>query len=158
MQLTLVRHGKAVDREDWHGEDDRRPLTREGIEQALRIFELVEPWISADEVWTSPWLRARHTAELACSAWQLPLREMPWLAGEALGAGERVRHLPRRTDVVLVGHEPDLGALAGLVTGGNPLPLKKAGMVILEGDPEPAGMTVLALLSPKVVLGLAGKR
>ena len=155
MKLTLVRHGKAVDREDWHGDDDRRPLTRDGIEQALRVFELVEDWITADEVWTSPWLRARHTAELACSAWQLPLREMPWLAGEALGPHESIRNLPRRTNVVLVGHEPDLGVLAGVLTGGNPIPLKKAGIACFEGDPEPAGMTLTLLLTPKLIQGLS---
>jgi phosphohistidine phosphatase len=155
MLLTLVRHGKAVDRDKWHQDDSERPLTKDGIEQAVRTFKLVRKWIEAEEVWTSPWTRARQTAELAADAWKLPLREVEWLAGEAMPAEQRVRLLPRGIDVALVGHEPDLGELAGALTGGNPIVMKKAGFAVLEGDPALRAMRLSLLLSPKLALGLA---
>ena len=155
MLLTLVRHGKAIDKDKWHQDDSQRPLTKEGIEQVARSFKLVRRWIEAEEIWTSPWTRARQTAELAAEAWKLPLREVDWLAGEAMAADQRVRLLPKDSAVALVGHEPDLGLLAAALIGGNALPLKKAGIAILEGEPTLRGMSLNLLLTPKLVLGLA---
>lgn len=155
MRVTIVRHGKAVDRAKWHLEDADRPLTKEGAAQAMRAFRTLRGWVAADEVWTSPWTRARQTAELAAECWRLPLREVDWLAGEAMSADRRIRLLPHDIDVALVGHEPDLGMLIGALAGGRPVPLKKGGVALLEGEPAPAGMQLRLLLTPKLVLGLA---
>src|SRR3954469_13698461 len=108
MLLTLLRHGKAVDKDKWNQDDTERPLTKDGIEQAARAFKAVRRWVEAEEVWTSPWTRARQTAELAADAWKLPRREVPWLAGDAMAREQQLRLLPKDIDVVLVGHEPDL--------------------------------------------------
>ncbi|MBA3938136.1 MAG: histidine phosphatase family protein [Planctomycetes bacterium] len=155
MHLTLLRHAKATDREEWSESDADRPLTKAGIEQARRVLVATAPLITASEIWSSPWLRARQTGELASSVWELPLREMPWLAGEALQPAERAARLERRTDTVLVGHEPDLGDLARFLCGAR-LDLKKCGLVLLVGDPVSGGMTLRGLWSPKMVLGLDG--
>ncbi len=158
MRLILVRHGKALDREQWRPQDDReRPLTKDGIEQATRVFKLVKPYVKADEVWTSPWTRARQTAELASVAWKLPLREVAWLSGGAAAPEIWLRELPKVVDVALVGHEPDLGAFLGHLLGGQAVPLKKAGIAMLEGEPFAGKMELRLLLSPKIVLGLAEK-
>ncbi len=151
MRLFLLRHGLAVDRGEWHGEDADRPLTKGGAHQATTTLKLVRPLIKAMEIWTSPWVRARATAELASAIWKLPLREAPWLAGEAATAKQVLDHLRDAPDVVLIGHEPDLGVLAGLLIGCKSLPLAKAGMAVLKGQPEPAGMELKLLLSPKAV-------
>ncbi len=58
--------------------------------------------------------------------------------------------------MVLVGHEPDLGELAGVLLGAPALALRKAGCAWLRGEPEPGGMVLRALLSPKIVLALTG--
>ncbi|MBA2481417.1 MAG: histidine phosphatase family protein [Planctomycetes bacterium] len=155
MRLTLLRHGKAMDRSSWHGEDADRPLTREGEEQAERVCKALKELIRADEIWTSPWVRARHTAEIASAAWKLPLREVAWMAGEAASAQERIDELPSDSDVVLVGHEPDLGLLAGALLGGISLQLKKSGIAVLDGKPALAEMRLVSLLTPKHVLGLS---
>jgi phosphohistidine phosphatase len=155
MRLILLRHGKALDREEWGGAEHDRPLTREGAEQAERFCKALRDVVRAEEIWTSPWTRARHTAEIASTVWKLPLREVGWLAGEAATADERIAELPTKTDLVLVGHEPDLGLLAGALLGGTALQLKKSGLAVLEGKPAPAEMRLLLLLTPKLVLGLA---
>jgi phosphohistidine phosphatase SixA len=154
MLLTILRHGKALDRKDWAGPDEERPLSDDGVEQTIRVVKRLAPAIRARAIWSSPWRRARHTAELAGRFWNLPVREQPWLAGKALSAGERTARLESGTDIVVVGHEPDLSAWAGHLCGAR-LRLRKAGLIILEGEPAALGMELVALLPPRLLLGIA---
>jgi phosphohistidine phosphatase len=156
MRLTLLRHGQAVDREEWQGDDPSRPLTKTGQAETQQVCKLLRKLVKAGEIWTSPWLRARQTAEIASDVWKLPLREFDWLAGGALSAAERAARLQPHTDVVLVGHEPDFGELARFLCGAQ-LELKKSGLVVLKGDPRQGAMALRCLLSPKMALGLAGE-
>jgi phosphohistidine phosphatase len=156
MRLTLLRHGVAVDHEKWQGADAERTLTEDGIVETTRLLKAVRGRIKAVEIWTSPWLRARQTAELASGIWKLPLREIDWLAGAALPAAERAARLQAHTDVVLVGHEPDLGELVRFLCGAR-IALKKAGLAVLKGEPRQGEMTLHCLLNPKLALELAGR-
>lgn len=154
MRLILLRHADAIDREAWHGEDADRPLTRDGAKRLKGVLKALRPLVDADEILTSPWLRARATAELAASVWNLPLREADWLAGGAADAAEGIAELRALGEPVLVGHEPDLGELIGALIGAKAVPLKKAGVAVLEGEAAPGGMRIVAVLSPKVVEAL----
>ena len=156
MRLVVLRHGKAVARERWRKDDYLRPLTPAGERQLETVCAVLKPWVDVEEVWTSPWVRARQTGVVASTIWKVPLREVAWLAGDAMVAGERRRHLPRDRDIAIVGHEPDLGVLIGLLVGGAPIPLRKAGVALLEGDPLET-MSLRALLPPKLVAGLNGR-
>jgi phosphohistidine phosphatase SixA len=155
MRLVILRHGLAVDRTDWAGPDALRPLTPGGRRRARRVVEAVAPLVGRlHAVWTSPWLRAYATAEYAEQAWDAPLVVQPWLAGDASEVAAHIARLPAE-DVALVGHEPDLGALIGILTGGPAVPLKKAGLALLAGRPVAGGMRLCLLLTPKAVLGRA---
>lgn len=155
MILTILRHGKAVDRDAWHGDDRDRPLTRDGLIQCRAALRALASSIQADEVWTSPWRRARQTADLAAEIWDLPLTECPWMAGESTEIPDWSRHLRGAGEVVLVGHEPDLGRFIGQMLGGRPMPLKKGGLAILEGMPRPGQMELRLLIGPKQTLAIA---
>lgn len=156
MHLWLLRHGKAVERDQWQSTDAERPLTKEGIAHARRVLNLMHGWLEVSEVWTSPMTRARQTAALAAAEWKRPLREKSWLAEGAQSPQACAHQLDAALDVVLVGHEPDLGVLAGWLCGGRPIPMKKAGLIHLEGLPHAGAMDVRAVLPPKLMLGLAG--
>lgn len=155
MILTILRHGKAVERDAWHGDDRDRPLTRDGQVQCRAALRALAGAVQADEVWTSPWKRARQTADLAAEIWDLPLTECPWLAGESTEIPEWSRYLRGAGEVVLVGHEPDLGRFIGQMLGGRPMPLKKGGVAILEGMPRPGQMELRLLIGPKQALAIA---
>ena len=161
MRLTFLRHGKAVDRALWHERDADRPLTAEGQDQLRELSRLLRPVVRAGLICTSPWRRARETAEIFAAAWELPLRECAWLAGEAAPAAQWAEELNPTLDTMLVGHEPDLGIAAAWLCGFGPsagissLPLKKAGVAILDGLPRPGGMQLMALLPPKTVAAIA---
>ncbi len=156
MILTILRHGKAVERDAWHGDDRDRPLTREGLAQLRKALFVLDDLVQAEEVWTSPWKRARQTADHAAEIWDLPLTECPWLAGESTEIPDWSRNLRGAAEVVLVGHEPDLGRFIGLMLGGRPMPLKKGGVAVLEGMPRPGQMELRLLLGPKQAIAIAG--
>ena len=51
MRLTLLRHGPAVDREKWSGDDADRPLTESGTELTTETIkaarDLIKEYIDA---------------------------------------------------------------------------------------------------------------
>jgi phosphohistidine phosphatase len=154
MRLVILRHGRAKDRTGWLAPDAMRPLTGEGRRRTRQVTEAVAPLVRGlSAIYSSPWLRATQTADIAAKAWDLEVEEHHWLAGEGFSARDRIDRLPH-ADIALVGHEPDLGELIGLLTGGPAIPLKKAGLAILSGQPFDGGMRLELLLTPAAVLAL----
>jgi phosphohistidine phosphatase len=152
MHLAIFRHGRAVDRAIWAGDDRDRPLTEEGRARTQAVAEHLTPLISAQAIWTSPWLRARATADIAARAWGLPVASQALLAGDGPGPAPIAKAIMAADspNLVLVGHEPDLSTLAGWL-GGGVIRLKKAGFIQLSGEPEEEGMVLDLVLSPKAL-------
>ncbi len=157
MHLLLLRHAPAVDQAEWSADDRERPLTNSGIARLRLVCKALRSTITVTELWTSPWLRARQTAEIAAEIWQLPLREQAWLAGGAMGPAERAMVLDPLLDVGLIGHEPDLSMFAGYLLGAQPLTFRKAGVAVLQGEPNEGGMTLQLWLAPKQLLQIAAR-
>src|SRR2546425_3909454 len=66
MELIFLRHGLAVDKEEWKGEDEARPLTAEGVERTKEVVRGLRALkVCPDVILSSPLLRARETAEIA---------------------------------------------------------------------------------------------
>ncbi len=149
MELTIIRHAIAEDGED----DAARPLSKKGrrrFEESVKAMR--ELGLRFDKILHSPKKRAVETAELLAVLCDGPLQATPLLAKEP---GVELWNLLDGTSLAVVGHEPHLSALlAWLVTGepnGGRFELKKGGVAQLVGEPEPAGMTLCTLLSPKVL-------
>jgi 8-oxo-dGTP pyrophosphatase MutT (NUDIX family)/phosphohistidine phosphatase SixA len=60
--LILLRHAKATPREEWNGDESKRPLLPEGKLQAKRLVNLLRSY-SPKRVVTSPWRRCSSTVE-----------------------------------------------------------------------------------------------
>ena len=59
-------------------------------------------------------------------------------------------------ELALVGHEPWLTELAGLLIGASAgLELKKGGVLVLEGKPRAGGMQLVQALAPATLRALA---
>ncbi len=168
MRLLLFRHGPAGERDPLRWPDDRdRPLTEKGIErtrQAVRGVLSLEPPFT--HVFTSPLVRAEQSADvlveqadLECERESLDSLIPGGSWRRTLSALER---LPADAMVALVGHEPDLGKLAGVLLFGAPsaLPLKKAGACCIDFDTKSAAGagTLRWFLPPRCLRRLAGKR
>jgi len=157
MQLYVVRHAIAEDAAD--GQDDAsRQLTSDGARKLRKVVHALRALrVRFDRVITSPWARARQTAEALA-----PLCEAPPIESELLTkspSAELLAHIAEVTSAskhgtAVVGHEPWLGELVSLLAFGDTrfgdsLTLKKAGVVWLDGSAVPGGMMIRALVPPK---------
>lgn len=152
MQVLLLRHGIAEDGEP----DAARPLSLAGRRRTQAVLQrLVALELRCERLVSSPLLRARQTAELAVEAGLAA--DLTLAAALAPGAAARPwLELQRGVERLgLVGHEPDLSALAAGLIGAPPgsLQLKKAGVILLNWWPETGSATLQGLLTPKVLLG-----
>jgi phosphohistidine phosphatase len=166
MNLYLLRHAIALDRSAWKKADSDRPLTDHGVRKMKRIARGVLALdVKVDAILTSPYRRAYDTAAIVARAMdaEAKLRISRSLASDG-DPKALVRHLARdfRTweSILLVGHEPYLGRLAGTLTAGSPevsLTLKKGGICLLAADALTYGRcaTLEWLIPPRILRRLA---
>jgi len=144
MDCLLFRHGIAVEREDWDGQEAERPLTPKGAEKARQAaVGLRRLDIAPTHVLSSPLTRALETAKLVGEVFKLadvkvcdellpdapPDKLFPLMAS-----------LPPDACAICVGHEPHLGLAAGFMLFGRPAPglsLKKAGACCIRFEDGP---------------------
>jgi phosphohistidine phosphatase len=172
--LCVIRHGDAGDALADSERDKLRPLSGRGRKEAKKAgHALARLGLLPRDVWTSHLVRAVETAEKAVSAAgaDVPLRSVASLSPEA--NPERVLQALAENppppdasaaggDVVVrwvVGHEPHLSRLVGLLVAAQPmgLALSKGSVSIVEtvGSPPSAGAgRLLALLSASALKAL----
>jgi phosphohistidine phosphatase len=126
--IWFLRHGDAEEGEP----DAERQLTAKGEDQARTAgAALRKLGVKPDLCLTSPKVRARDTAELACKELRCDYKVEPRLAGGRFDALDLAAGLG---EVILVGHEPDFSNVIGELTGGR-VDLKKGGIAAVEdGD------------------------
>jgi phosphohistidine phosphatase len=168
MRLILFRHGPAGSSDAARWPDDReRPLSSRGEERThAAALGLAEMERGITRILTSPLRRALETGAILREVIDLE-RELELHADLSPGGSPRrlLESFAASTDeesVVLVGHEPDLGKLAGTLLFGAPahLPLKKAGACAIgfEGVPLAGGGQLLWFLPPRALRRLARKQ
>jgi phosphohistidine phosphatase len=165
---TLFRHGPAAKRNPQRWPDDaRRPLTARGQKRTRAAGRGLWRLLAADgvRVVTSPLARSACTAELLgeCHGGMVAVEESALLApGSPFGPIiEMLQECKAGETMILVGHEPDLGKLAGTLLFGapHPLPLRKAGACVLSFvGPVEAGKATLHGFYPARVLRKIGGR
>jgi phosphohistidine phosphatase len=126
--IHLLRHGEA---EDGEGRpDEERELTEKGRRQAQAAgLALSILGAGIDACLTSPKIRARDTARLACEALGIEPEETIDLRGGPFDARELA---DGRGNVLLVGHEPDMSREILRLTGAE-VKLRKGGLAAVEG-------------------------
>lgn len=165
MELYLIRHGIAAERETY-ASDEERPLTSKGRRKTGKVAkQLHERGIRFDLILTSPLRRAKETAAILQEVGLgTQVDEFASLAPDGdihawvSWLGERWTNAVDDRCLALVGHQPDLGNWAETLVWGDAqekLVLKKAGIIGLN-IPEtksPLGQSELFLLtSPKWLL------
>jgi phosphohistidine phosphatase len=141
MELYIVRHGIAVDREDPKcPADPERFLTDEGIEKSRQVAKGVAEVASVpDLILTSPYLRALQTAELFAEALEYSKQKIR--KSELLLPGaeplQLFRELAKDKDlssVFVFGHAPHLDDLIATAIGTKHhiSSLKKVGVAFVE--------------------------
>lgn len=170
MQVLIIRHAPAEDRADFNQNgkpDDLRPLTAKGrakMRKNVQGLQTIVPQI--DRIADSPLVRAQQTAGLLASGYPNAIREtLPALAPAGSDFASSIllylqQHAKNAQTIALVGHEPDLGALAMWLLCGRAdswMPLKKGAACLLEFiDEVEAGQAELCwMLRPKQLRQLA---
>jgi phosphohistidine phosphatase len=167
MILYIVRHAIAVPRGTLGMDDSNRALTDEGVSKMKQIAVGLHRLGCVPEIiLSSPLIRARQTAEILLQAFGkgIELEIFPALAPEGarrelfreIGSLEK----KRINRLMIVGHQPSLGEIAGEIAFGSSkhyIELKKGGLCTIELDSvqgTPKGI-LTELLAPSILRRLA---
>lgn len=163
MNLYLIRHGLAAELgEQGIFQDSQRPLTEAGRKKMRKISRgLRELEVHFDRILTSPYRRARETAEILAEEFKLAAPVVMEALAPAVEPGFLVAEINQKylaENLALVGHEPDLTRLISLwLTGGEQLALtmKKGGVCALSvwGELRLGRCAQLEWLAPPVLVG-----
>ncbi len=163
MQLLLIRHAIAEDKDVFARTgkpDSERPLTSEGAKKMTGVAEgLREILKSIDVLGSSPFVRARQTAQIVADAYGIRRVDMvdsmePDQPFENFATW--LRTAKDEKVVAAVGHEPHIGALVTWLLSGSEdslTPMKKGGACLLEidGRAGPASAELSWFMPPGVL-------
>lgn len=167
MELVFLRHGQAMDREEWKGSDGDRPLTAEGVARTKEVVRGLRTLkVRPDVILASPLLRARETAEIAKKGLltdakvELAEELTPDASPDRLLA--RLAELADKPVVLCVGHEPHISTTISAMVSGKmaaSFEVKKAGAgcIRFTGTPKTGAGALLWLLPPKFLRVIAGR-
>jgi phosphohistidine phosphatase len=141
MDLYIVRHGIAIDREDPKcPPDPERYLTEEGMDKTKQVAKAIAALgITPDLLLSSPYIRAMQTAEIFANALKYSkqkIRRTDLLlpGAEPLTLFRELSKDKQSSTVFLFGHAPHLDELiaAAFASKHSITSLKKAGVAALK--------------------------
>jgi phosphohistidine phosphatase len=167
MVCLLLRHGIAVERDEWEGAEADRPLTEQGAKRVAQVAAgLNRLGVQPTHVLSSPLIRAIETAKIVHRS--LRVRSAVQIVDELLPDAPPDRFLsilhdlPPDAWVLCIGHEPQLGMAASFMLSGRAtasFPMKKAGACLIELSlPVKSGRGVLRWWLTPSQLREMGKR
>lgn len=158
VRLHFLRHGPAVKRGTWDGEESLRPLTEQGGRQVEAEGRALSGLLSFDIILTSPYERAAATARLFATGIGTPQipRIVPDLAPgfdlKSLKALVDARH--QGQSVLLVGHEPDFSELIGNLCGRVRIDMGKGGLARVDWDRGSGSATLQWFFPAELVIAI----
>jgi len=167
MNLYIIRHAIAVDEGSADFEDSQRPLTDKGRRKMRQIAKgLYALGVEFDLILSSPYLRAQETAEVLADV--LKVKKKIIFSESLIPESEPEKVIAEINEshtvdsLAIVGHEPHLSSLIGLLAANNPnidITLKKGGVCYLSADDlhHAHRATLEWLLTPGILVGIADK-
>ena len=150
MRLYFLRHGIA---EDLRTSDFARELTKRGRRRVANSAKVMKRLgLEPSQIFSSPRLRARQTAEIIAEALGsgVTLAEAVNFGFDRADIGRLTKHLSADDEVMFVGHNPDMSLLVSEITGVD-ASMKKGGLARVDviGRAVDEGELVW-LIAPKV--------
>ncbi len=161
-ELYVIRHGLAEERSEAWPDDNKRPLTPDGVSRMRKAVRgLAGLGVTIDIILTSPLVRTRQTAEIVAGGLEPrpSLINIDSLAPDGSYAAilaDLEKH-GRRQRIALVGHEPSIGELAARLIGSrHALEFKKGAVCRIDLDelPPVSPGDLRWMLPPKILRNL----
>jgi phosphohistidine phosphatase len=143
LELYLIRHGVAAERGEDFPDDSKRPLTNGGISRLRKEAKALDAiGVAIDHIITSPLVRTKQTADIFAES----LKSKPSVsqsdalapAGTSTAVVQELAKHMRKGRIALVGHEPNIGELAGRLIGARmPLEFKKGAICRIDFEVFP---------------------
>lgn len=148
MKLWMLRHGEA---EPYQYKDAERQLTDHGRQQVMQAVDNAAGQVFSHVI-CSPYIRARQTAEIFLSGlgYDKEVQIADWLTPDT-GVREAMRQLTlqdAQQSLLLIGHQPLLGNLAGWLGEGSASAgpgFATATLACLQGDCLAGAMRLVSL-------------
>jgi 8-oxo-dGTP diphosphatase len=111
--LIMLRHAKALAREEWQGEDEDRPLQQLGQQQARRALSIYQVY-GLEQIHTSDAVRCHDTVEQMAKALEIPLTitnkvsEYTWKKNKEKAIDYAKELIKVNAPIVLCSHNPVL--------------------------------------------------
>ena len=168
MNLYVIRHAIAVDEGTSEYESDsERPLTDKGRKKMRQIAKALRNLgVEFDLILSSPYVRARETAEILADVFKMKKKldfsdNLIPLGNPELLITE-VNEKYSVNSLAVVGHEPHLSTLVGLLVAENAkidVTLKKGAVCYLSADDlhQEHRATLEWLLTPRILMEIGGK-
>lgn len=148
MEIVLWRHADAEE----GAEDAARPLTPKGVKQAERVAAWLDARLPKNaRIMASPAVRAQQTARALARK---------FTTSQSIGTGARASEVLKAAGwpdaggtVVIVGHQPTLGAAAALaVTGAaSPWRMQKGALWWIAREDDDGDAIVRAVMTPELL-------
>jgi phosphohistidine phosphatase len=161
MQLYIVRHGIAIDREEPKcPPDPERFLTEEGKDKTQQVAKgLAKLGVIADVFLSSPYRRAKETAEIFAAELEYAKAKVRYTNAllPSADAAMLFRELAKDKDAgtaMIFGHAPHLDEVLAAAVGSKHqiTALKKAGVALVElKRVSPPSGELLWLATPKLL-------
>lgn len=149
MKIVIMRHGEAEARAN---SDRERQLTDSGRQQAQNAGHCLQQLkLTFEQLWVSPYCRARQTADEVLSViGDVARHTKQWLVPESDPA-EVVQNIDQAApgSLLIVSHQPLVSALTGLIVEGDPRygsPMMPASMACINTDAVLPGCGLMAWL------------
>lgn len=163
MNIYLVRHAiaESISATKANG-DSERSLTEDGFNQASMMSTALRKLDkSLDMVLSSPYKRALQTAEFFAKSNSIEVSKSNKLApGVSIDSLlTEIESIGDASDLMLVGHEPDMGEIAAKILGGGKmfnLPFKKGAILCIQDADAPSVLPgkLSFLVTPEIITSL----
>jgi phosphohistidine phosphatase len=159
MRIYFLRHGKAMARADWSGDDGLRPLTGDGEKTMVREAKAIKGLkLGLELIVTSPLARARRTAEIVAEALSgsgLLIEDQRLAHGFDAGQlAQMIADHGVEESVMVVGHEPEFSETVAEVIGGGLVMFKKGGLARVDvAGPSLESGQLVWLMTPALLGG-----
>lgn len=157
-RLYFLRHGPALARNEWDGEDSLRPLSAHGEDVVRDVARSVASLqLGLEALLTSPYERALRTAVIVhqiVDGAPTPTEEPGLVPGAFTldSLAEMLRPYERAEAVMVVGHEPSMTEVISAMIGGGRFVLRKGGLARVDVDAAQMDSGVLKWFAPPRVL------